>query len=894
MTHLCRGRGFHRHVIPPGSEDTPGNSYLREAAALSDTENLNRRDRSSSTAAANMKQADIKYNNRPTSFTGVDELVEFLPATDTKKMEKMTLKKKLLIAGIVVGAALVSLAIGLLVWHFAYRNKPVHKVYTGYLTVTNYPFIDAYENPASPEFADMSAKVTEVLLNAYRSDPAIGPHVVSCNVTAFSEGSVISYYLSEFRVPSYREVDLDKAMSELKVKTATVRRFTLAVDAFAAYPTDPQMARTFRDNRCSFFLHASPGVATQFSTPGFPHYPYGPNARCQWALRADAGHMILLHFKTFKMEPCKTGKGDYVTVYDSLTAMEPRVMVKLCGSYPPSYNLTFVSSQNVMLVTMVTDNVGKHPGFLAEFTQIPKTTLCGGNFRDASGVFTTPFYPAHYPPNRECIWDIQVPANQFVKIRFLMFYLLEPSVPITTCPNDYVEINNKKYCGERSPFVVSSNSSRIMVKFRSDQSYTDSGFMAEYLSYEPKNPCPDQFTCKSGRCIDSARKCDGWNDCGDSSDEALCNCSALQFRCKTSQMCKPKFFLCDGVDDCGDGTDEQECKCPDKYLKCRNGKCIPQEQKCDKTDNCGDGTDESDCGDAVTTACTENTFKCDSGQCITKLNPECDGVKDCTDGSDEKETSCSCGKRPYSRKTRIVGGVNADIGEWPWQVSLHTKKDGHTCGASLVSPTILISAAHCFQDASGIRYSDPNTWTAYLGLHNQAARTTSSDVVERKIKKLLAHRGFNDYTYDNDIAYLELESPVTYTDFIQPICIPESSRIFPVGKSIWVTGWGALTEGGSGATVLQKAEIRIINQTECNKLLDDQLTARMICAGYVSGGIDACQGDSGGPLSSVESNGKVYLAGVVSWGEGCARRNKPGVYTKVTGMRDWIKQNTGL
>ncbi|XP_069598254.1 suppressor of tumorigenicity 14 protein [Ranitomeya imitator] len=841
-----------------------------------------------------MKEPDIKYNHRPQSFNGIEELVEFLPATDTKKMEKMTIKKKLVIIGVVGAAAVISLAIGLLVWHFAYRSAPVHKVYTGYLTVTNVPFIEAYENSASTEFADLSVKVTEVLLNAYRSDRAIGPHVVSCNITAFSEGSVISYYLSEFKVPAYKAAALDKAMNELKVKTAKVRQFGLAVDTFVAYPTDPQMVRTFRDNKCSYFLHASRGVETQFTTPGFPNYPYCQNSRCQWALRADAEHMILLNFKTFKMEPCKANKGDIVTVYDSLTALEPRVMVKLCGSYPPSYNLTFVSSQNVMLVTLITDDVGKHPGFLAEFTQIQRTTLCGGQLRDASGELSTPFYPAHYPPNRECVWDIQVPDNQYVKIRFLMFYLLEPSVPITTCPNDYVEINNKRYCGERTPFVVSSNSSRMMVRFRSDQSYTDTGFMAEYLSYEPQNPCPDQFTCKSGRCIDLVRKCDGWNDCGDSSDEAACVCSANQFRCKSSQICKPKFFLCDGVNDCGDGTDELDCKCSDKYLKCRNGKCFPQEQKCDRSDNCGDGTDEADCGSALITACTENTFKCDSGECITKLNPQCDGVKDCADGSDEKDVACNCGKRPYSRKTRIVGGVNADIGEWPWQVSLHTPKDGHTCGASLVSSTILVSAAHCFQDAPGVRYSDPSTWTAYLGLHDQATRTKDGNVVTRKIKKLLAHRGFNSYSYDNDIAYLELESPVTYTDFIQPICIPESSHVFPVSKPIWVTGWGALTEGGTGAQILQKAEIRIINQTECNVLLEGQLTPRMICAGFVSGGIDACQGDSGGPLSSVESNGKVYLAGVVSWGEGCARRDKPGVYTKVTAMRDWIRQNAGL
>ncbi|XP_053547477.1 suppressor of tumorigenicity 14 protein [Bombina bombina] len=842
-----------------------------------------------------MKDTDphLKYNNRAQNLNGFEEVVEFLPATNTKKVEKTGPKRKFIALGVVVGAFLLSLTIGLLVWHFAYRSVPVQKVYTGYLRVTNYLFIDAYENPSSPEFAELSAKVINVLQTTYQGHPDVGPHFIQCNVTAFSEGSVIAYYWAEFSVPAYREAALDKAINELKVDNVKLRKGTsLVVENFAVYAVDIQTARDFRNSKCRFPLHADPGSVKKFSTPGFPDFPYPANALCHWALRADANHVIRLHFKTFKMEPCKPPKGDYVMVYDSLTQAEPKAIVKLCGSYPPSYNLTFVSSQNVVLVALITDSKGKHPGFMAEFSQLPKRTLCGGYLRDSNGIITTPHYPAHYPPNIECTWDIQVPGDKYVKVRFNMFYLGDQKD--NACLNDYVEINSKRYCGEQKNLVVSSNSSRIVVRFRSDQSYTDTGFTAQYLSYEPKNPCPDQFTCKSGRCIATALQCDGWNDCGDFSDESSCICSEYMFRCTKSQYCKPNFFKCDGVNDCGDNSDELECKCPEKNIKCGNGKCIPEAQKCDGTDNCGDGSDESECGKAVATPCTENTYRCKNNLCITKKNPECDSENDCTDGSDEADATCNCGKRPYSRKSRIVGGVNADIGEWPWQVSLHTAKDGHTCGASLVSPSILLSAAHCFQDMQGIRYSDPAVWTAYLGLHDQAKRTSNKDVEVRKIKRIVAHKDFSDFTYDNDIAVLELERPVTYTDFIQPICIPDSSYDFPAGKSIWVTGWGALSEGGSGAGILQKAEIRIINQTECNKFLDDQLTVRMICAGFLTGGIDACQGDSGGPLSSVENNGKVYLAGIVSWGEGCARRNKPGVYTKVSKMRDWIKTNAGL
>lgn len=844
-----------------------------------------------------MKSFDsgLQYNPKTEKMNGFEEEVEFLPAMNAKKLEKRGLKSKLCIAAVVIGTLLFSLTISLLVWHFTVRNVKVEKIFTGYLHVTNVDFMDAYENSSSPEFVVLAGKVKDALQATYQSNSAIWPHFKQAEVTAFSEGSVIAYYWAEFGVPKYLEDDFNKGMEGLKVlRPVDVKvrtKSVLIVDSINSYPADLKMVKDSKDQSCLFGLHAKTGNKISFSTPGFPNSPYPPNINCQWILRADVGHIISLSFLSFDLERCQVLDNDYVKIYDSLSPAEPRALKKLCGSYPSSYNLTFHSSQNVMLVTLVTNAKGRHPGFKAEFAQIPKKTpICGGSLRDANGNISTPDYPGHYPPDFDCTWDIQVPINKNVKVRFNLFYLAEPGVPLDTCTKDFVEINKQRYCGERSQFVVSSNSNQMTIRLHSDKSYTDTGFSAEYLSYEPSNPCPQQFACKSGRCIKKELQCDGWNDCGDFSDEQECTCTADQFRCTTSKLCKPRYWKCDGVNDCGDDSDELECQCPAQMFKCGNGKCIPEVQKCDRVQQCGDGTDESDCGAVVPVSCLTYTYKCSNNQCINKKNPECDGEKDCTDGSDE--ASCSCGTRPFSRKTRIVGGANADVGEWPWQISLHAVGEGHTCGASLISEQWLVSAAHCFQDNGGQRYSDPARWTAYLGLHEQAQRDTS---VMRKIKRIIAHRQFNDYTYDRDIAVLELESPVTYNNVIQPICLPDATHDFAVGKTLWVTGWGALKEGGTGAVILQKAEIRLINQSECNRVMNNELTANMICAGFLSGGIDACQGDSGGPLSSVEVNGsRVYLAGIVSWGDGCARRDKPGVYTRVTMLRDWIKQQTGL
>ncbi|NXV80044.1 TMPS9 protease, partial [Atlantisia rogersi] len=166
---------------------------------------------------------------------------------------------------------------------------------------------------------------------------------------------------------------------------------------------------------------------------------------------------------------------------------------------------------------------------------------------------------------------------------------------------------------------------------------------------------------------------------------------------------------------------------------------------------------------------------------------------------------------------------------------------------------------------------------------------TDGSAVKINITRVIQHPLFNPIVLDFDVAVLELARPLVFNKYIQPVCLPLAEQKFPVGKKCLISGWGNLQEGNvTKPEVLQKALVGIIDQKTCNFLYNFSLTDRMICAGFLEGNIDSCQGDSGGPLACEVTPGVFYLAGIVSWGIGCAQAMKPGVYSRITKLIDWI------
>jgi secreted trypsin-like serine protease len=278
----------------------------------------------------------------------------------------------------------------------------------------------------------------------------------------------------------------------------------------------------------------------------------------------------------------------------------------------------------------------------------------------------------------------------------------------------------------------------------------------------------------------------------------------------------------------------------------------------------------------------------------------------------------------YEESMRVVGGNPADVNAWPWQVAFFQRRasDGaftFFCGGSVIAPRWVLTAGHCFP---GGKPSPEDT--IVVEQTNVIERNLPGGVVppERgrplKLQRVISHEGYNAQTHENDIALVQLAGPATS----KPAKIARlPSPIETEGRLSTVTGWGLLrsryfdrekkiwidgetrqpiAEGQESqylTETMMQVDLPLIDHIACRQAYEGDrgrgIDRRTICAGFAQGGKDACQGDSGGPLVTKDDGGNYVQIGVVSWGLGCARAGRPGVYSRISAFSGWIKQNTG-
>lgn len=227
----------------------------------------------------------------------------------------------------------------------------------------------------------------------------------------------------------------------------------------------------------------------------------------------------------------------------------------------------------------------------------------------------------------------------------------------------------------------------------------------------------------------------------------------------------------------------------------------------------------------------------------------------------------------------IVGGSAAMQGDYPFMGALF-ENGGHVCGASLITPNIALTAAHC------VATSSPSSLALWFNITNLNERTDGDRI---GVNTISIHPGFNfGYELNHDIALLYLDKNVTN---VTPVSLAQNSQFNAMLEDdlLTVMGWGATSEGGSGTNQLMEVAVPYISNQTCNgaDILNNDVSDVMFCAGYLAGGKDSCSGDSGGPIIQLVNNAPVQF-GVVSWGIGCAKENKPGVYSHVAKLLNWV------
>ncbi|KAL2730951.1 serine protease snake-like isoform X2 [Vespula squamosa] len=240
----------------------------------------------------------------------------------------------------------------------------------------------------------------------------------------------------------------------------------------------------------------------------------------------------------------------------------------------------------------------------------------------------------------------------------------------------------------------------------------------------------------------------------------------------------------------------------------------------------------------------------------------------------------------------VTGGTIATPGEFPHMVALgKILSDGSFmlyCGATLISPSWVLTASHCTYGPNG------SPTIAKIGIHN-IKDEKAGIVIE--IEQMIRHPSYKAPAMYADIALVKLKTTVTFSTLIKPACLYQLYDNVPI--KVWVSGWGVTEFGGEQSEKLQKAQLDIINNIACSIKHNNSLavpygvTASMICAGDPHGNWikDACQGDSGGPL---QLRHPIYsclfqIIGITSFGEGCAIVDSPGVYTRVSHYLNWIE-----
>ncbi|XP_034934293.1 neurotrypsin-like [Chelonus insularis] len=428
---------------------------------------------------------------------------------------------------------------------------------------------------------------------------------------------------------------------------------------------------------------------------------------------------------------------------------------------------------------------------------------------------------------------------------------------------------------------------------------------------------------------------------------AVNTCPEGQWKCDNSPFCISTPFICDQVPDCPDGSDESPEHCDAPFeIRLANGS-RPSEGRVEIRHHGVWGTicDDDFTKETAKVICRSLGY---GGNAVPKKNSffgpgqgpiwldevSCDGNEtqiyrcehhpwgesNCNHEEDagvicqevpvnidednvnyvEPEINiddilpAECGRRAEYFNNRddifekVISGSIAPKGSYPWQASIRVRghnRSNHWCGAVVISPLHVLTAAHCLEGY--------NKGTYFVRAGDYNTEIPEDTEVNVNIEDYYIHEEFRKgHRMNNDIALVLLKGRgIPLNEHIVPICLPPTNVEYPAGLNCTISGFGSIETGSlTHSRDLRFGWIPLIDQSICRAEYvygEGAISNGMICAGYLDEGIDACDGDSGGPLAC-KHDGVFTLYGITSWGQHCGAANKPGVYVRISHYRDWI------
>ncbi|XP_061482651.1 coagulation factor X-like [Rhineura floridana] len=327
-----------------------------------------------------------------------------------------------------------------------------------------------------------------------------------------------------------------------------------------------------------------------------------------------------------------------------------------------------------------------------------------------------------------------------------------------------------------------------------------------------------------------------------------------------------------------------ECFCADDYILENNGEsCVPKvEYPCGRIQKKMKKT-KREASSLFNTFSTLSAYDEKAGdlyydgtQSFPSASPYLHSQDEASLNEDEEDYSDT------DPDVRIVNGQDCKLGECPWQALLIDREGEGFCGGTILSKMYVLTAAHCINQTKLIK--------VVVGEVNTTANARTGVILT--VDKIYVHQKFIPETYDYDIALIQLKTPIQFSRNVIPACLPTAdfaNQILMRQRKGTVSGFGRTHERGRVSATLKVVQLPYVERHICKLSSNFPITENMFCAGYSSLTQDACQGDSGGPHVT-EYKGTYFATGIISWGEGCAREGKYGIYTKVSKFIGWLRR----